>query len=339
LKNKVLFRCDGANIPEIGTGHIFRCLTIAKYLKKRFGLRKEDIVFLTRSSSKYNIGFDILKKNEFRVVAIKSKKLKLNSNDELKYLNKNPSDLLIIDRLGKTKKNFVKKLDNSFNKKIIIDDSSANRKYFDISLNPLIHNVKKVKNSFIGFDYLILPVYFYKYKRNTSKNRNIFIFFGGHDPKKLTMKITKMLNKNNLDLTLFVSSIFKKLINKVIIDKKIIFYEQDKYIEKLSLCKIAITAGGMGLFDNIVMKKKIICIPQYKHQEVNAKRIASQDAINLLNLSDKNFEKKFNEKFIKLYKNVSLNKRIILKQNKISNMKKLHKTLTLIGKTYVQSKN
>ena len=90
LKNKVLFRCDGANIPEIGTGHIFRCLTIAKYLKKNFKLRNTDITFLTRSSSKYKIGFNILKQNEFRVVAIKGKKLELSSNDELKYLDKNP---------------------------------------------------------------------------------------------------------------------------------------------------------------------------------------------------------------------------------------------------------
>ena len=339
MKNKVLFRCDGANIPEIGTGHIFRCLTIAKYLKKNFKLRNTDITFLTRSSSKYKIGFNILKQNEFRVVAIKDKKLELSSNDELKYLDKNPSNLLIIDRLGKIKKNLVKKLDNLFNKKIIIDDSSTNRKYFDISLNPLIHNVKNEQNSFIGFDHLILPVYFYKHKKGISKNKNIFIFFGGHDPKKITIKILRILNKNDLDLTLYVSSIFKKVIDKVIISKKIIFYKQNEYIQKLSLCKIAITAGGMGLFDNIVMKKKIICIPQYKHQEINAKRIASQDAINLLNLSDKNFEKKFNERFIKLYKDVSSNKKITLRQNKISNMKKLHKTLTLIGKIYGQSKN
>ena len=80
-------------------------------------------------------------------------------------------------------------------------------------------------------------------------------------------------------------------------------------------------------------------MPQYKHQEINAKRIASKSAINLLNSNDKNIEKKFNEIFIKLYNDVSLNKKITLKQNKISNMNKLHKTLLLIGKVYAQSKN
>jgi spore coat polysaccharide biosynthesis predicted glycosyltransferase SpsG len=339
LKNKVLFRCDGANIPEIGTGHIFRCITIAKYLKKKFKLQNSEISFLIRSSSKYQIGLKILKQHKFKILTIQDSKLKLNSGDELKYLYKNPTNLLIIDRLGKTKKNFVKKLDNICKKKIIIDDSSNNRKYFDLSLNPLIHGVKKQKNSFVGFDHLILPVYFYKYKKNISKINNIFLFFGGHDHKKLTIKILNILGKNDLSLNIFVSKLFKNLINKIKINKKIIYYDQKQYIKKLNFCKIAITAGGMSLFDNIVMKKKIICIPQYKHQEINAKKIASKNAINLLDSNNKNFEKKFNEIFIKLYNDVSSNNIITLKQNKISNMQKLHKTLILIGKIYAESKN
>jgi spore coat polysaccharide biosynthesis predicted glycosyltransferase SpsG len=339
LKNKILFRCDGANIPEIGTGHIFRCLTIAKFLKKKYRLRNSDISFLIRSHTKYKIGFEILKRYKFKIITIKDKKLILNSEDELKYLYRNPSKLLIIDRWGKTKKDFVKKLNNICDKKIIIDDASLNRRYFDLSLNPLMHDVKKQKNSFIGFEHLILPVYFYKHKKNISRNQNVFIFFGGHDHKRLTLKILKILNKNDLKLNLFVSSLFKKLFYGIKINKKIIFYSQNQYIQKLNLCKIAITAGGMSLFDNVVMKKKIICIPQYKHQEINAKRIASKNAINLLNSNNKNFEKKFNEIFVKLYKDVPLNKKIILKQNKISNMSKLHKTLLLIGKIYEQSQN
>jgi spore coat polysaccharide biosynthesis predicted glycosyltransferase SpsG len=33
FKNKILFRCDAADIPEIGTGHLYRCLTIANFKK------------------------------------------------------------------------------------------------------------------------------------------------------------------------------------------------------------------------------------------------------------------------------------------------------------------
>ena len=42
---KILFRCDAANVPEIGTGHLFRCITIARYLKSRFNLKYKDIFF------------------------------------------------------------------------------------------------------------------------------------------------------------------------------------------------------------------------------------------------------------------------------------------------------
>ena len=35
FKSKILFRCDAGYIPEIGSGHLYRCLTIAKFLKKK----------------------------------------------------------------------------------------------------------------------------------------------------------------------------------------------------------------------------------------------------------------------------------------------------------------
>ena len=47
-KTKILFRCDAANVPEIGTGHLFRCITIARYLKSQFNLKYKDISFLIK---------------------------------------------------------------------------------------------------------------------------------------------------------------------------------------------------------------------------------------------------------------------------------------------------
>ena len=337
--NKILFRCDGANISEIGTGHIYRCLTIARFLKNKFKLKYKNICFLVRSDSKYKIGLEILKKYNFKIIQIKYEKLKLSSLSEFKYFYKNPSNLVIIDRMGKINRDLVKKLDKVSNKKIIIDDSSLNRKYFDLSLNPMVQNIKKQKNSFIGYNYLILPIYFHKYKKNISKNNKVFIFFGGHDEKKLTPKIIKFLNKLDLNLTLFVSNLFKNGIDKKKIKNKIIFFQSNDYIKKLSLCNIAITAGGLGLFDNIVMNKKIICIPQYKHQEQNIRRIASKNVLNLLDSNDKKLEKKFTNIFMKLYNDNFLNNKIILNQRKISSINKIKKTLLMIGKIYAQSIN
>ena len=101
FKHKVLFRCDAADIPEIGTGHLYRCLTIAKLLKKKFRLKDNKIAFLIKSNSKYKKGIEVLKSYKFKIIKIKNKNLRPNSPEEIKYFAANSSNLLIIDRLGK----------------------------------------------------------------------------------------------------------------------------------------------------------------------------------------------------------------------------------------------
>ena len=191
FKHKVLFRCDAADIAEIGTGHVYRCLTIAQLLKKKFRLKNQDIAFLIKSKNKYKKGLKILSFYKFKIIKINDSKLKPNSTKEAKYLLKHPSKLLILDRLGKSNLNFFNLIKNSFNKKIIIDDSSKIRKRFDLSLNPLIHNVLKFKNSYIGFNYLLIPTLLIKKKFKVVKN-NIFLFFGGYDEKNISIKIVKI---------------------------------------------------------------------------------------------------------------------------------------------------
>ena len=72
FKHKVLFRCDAADIPELGTGHLYRCLTIAKLLKKKFRIKNHDIAFLIKSENKYKKGLRILNYYKFKIVKIKS---------------------------------------------------------------------------------------------------------------------------------------------------------------------------------------------------------------------------------------------------------------------------
>ena len=337
FKHKVLFRCDAADIPELGTGHLYRCLTIAKSLKKNFDLKNRDIVFLIKSENKYKKGLEILNHYKFKIIKIKDSKLKPNSIKEAKYLSKYPSKLLVIDRLGKSNLSFFKIINNSFKKKIIIDDSSEIRKYFDLSLNPLIHEVSKFKNSYVGFNYLILPTIFIKKNFNVVKN-NIFLFFGGYDRKNIAIKIIKRLNYTPFKLNIFVQIDLKKRIKKFFSKNNILFFNQKNYLKALKSSNIAITAGGMGLFDGIYFNKKIICIPQYKHQEINAKKTSIKKAINLLKIEDKNFGSKFDQLFLKIYKNKMKDKKLDSIQKKIIDISKLKRTNKLIFNLYNESK-
>ena len=338
LKYKVLFRCDAANISGIGTGHLFRCITIARLIKKKYRLKFKDIGFVVQTSKKFKKSISILKSYNFKIIKIKLNNLKINSMNEAKYLVNNPANLLIFDRPKKTTKEFVNKIKNSFKKKIIIDDISDNRKYFDLSLNPLEHKVSKFNNSFIGFNNLILPSIFLK-KNNKKKNdKNILIFLGGFDEKQFTKKIVKILNSIPIKLNIFIFNNLKKKINQNISKNKLFFFDTKSYALVLNKANIVINAGGVGLFDSIYFNKKIICTPQYKEQEINAKRKPINKVINLIKISDKNYEKKFCNTFIKIYENNKKQTAVKKLQKKIINEKKLNSTMSLIFKLYEKSK-
>ena len=131
LNHKIVFRCDAADIPEIGSGHLYRSIIVAKYLKKKFSLNSKQIAFVIKTKGKYSKNITILKKHNFKIIEIQSDIIDYSIN-EAKELKKLKANLIVIDRLGKVTKKFYKAIKNNFNKKIIIDDSSIQRKLFDI---------------------------------------------------------------------------------------------------------------------------------------------------------------------------------------------------------------
>ena len=129
LKHKIIFRCDAADIPELGTGHLYRSLIIANYLKNKFSIKDEHIGFLIKTDGKYKKSIKILKNHKFTILKLNSK-IKDYSREEYLEFNKHKSNLLIIDRLGKINKNFFNKINNNFSKKIIIDEKAGWKKVY-----------------------------------------------------------------------------------------------------------------------------------------------------------------------------------------------------------------
>lgn len=339
LNYKVVFRCDSADIPEIGTGHLYRSIIIAKFLKKKFLLKPNQIVFVVKTKGKYGKNLNVLKKYNFKIISLNSN-IEDYSKEEANFLNEIKANLLIIDRLGKLTKTFYKTIKNNYRKKIIIDDSSINRKFFDLSLNGLIQNVPTFRGSKIGYKYLILDI-FNKKNLIIKKNnlRNTFIFFGGFDSKNLSSRVVNLLNKIDFRLNIFLPSVYYDLIKINKSKHKIIFFKPEDYFKTLLNSNIVIMAGGISLFDAILNKKKIICIPQYKHQEYNAKKIEKTKAINYISPSDSKFDKKIIKSFLKTYKNEEYFQKINTIQGSIIDIKKIRNNLKLISNIYAKSNN
>ena len=157
---KIILRCDGGNVPEIGTGHIYRCEEIAKFFIKNKNLKKKDLIFFTKQFGKYTFGFKHLSK-KFNIFKIKNNE-ELESKNEIKSLNKTTSELLIIDRLDNLKKSELNELKKKHKKIILIDSLSKSKHHTDLSLSPLIY---KKKSTFSGYKYMILPTKKFKYKK------------------------------------------------------------------------------------------------------------------------------------------------------------------------------
>ncbi len=333
-ENKIIFRCDAANISDLGTGHVFRSLNIAHYLKKKFKIKKEQICFFIKFQNKFKVGFNIVKKNGYKIIKI-DKKISDYSEKEISILKKYKSNLLIIDRLGKINLRFINDLKNNFKKKIILEDSSINRKKFDLSLNPLIRNIRAVKNSKIGFEYMILKSNKPLKKKNIKKN-HIFLFFGGFDRKKYSTKIIQILNNFKFKLKIYLPEIYLKYLKNIKTSHEIEFFNNKNYQSKLKISNVVFSSGGLALFDSILINKKIICLPQYEHQKTNAKELSNKKAIHYFPQVNKN---KILNTFIKIYDNQIYEKKVKLIHKKIINIKKLNRNYNLIGKIYEKSNN
>ena len=324
-KTKVLFRCDSGDVSQLGSGHLFRSITIAKFLKKKFKLKYKDIIFVTKTKKKFSKSSKILKNFNFKVFKIDTK-IKNYSNKEAQILNRFKGKLVIIDRLGKVNIKFIHHGLKNFERKIIFDDSSIYRNHFDISFNPLITNVKKLKNNYIGLKKFISPIYFYKKKKIKPKN-GVFIFFGNYDKNNILKKIF-INNQYKQNIVFYLPETYKKVVKSLKIKNKIYFFKMDKFYYYMQKSKFVVVSGGMTVFDALYMNKKIICIPQYRHQFDNLYSNKIQNNLILLKYG----QKKFKSEFSKFFEKMIISKIKIKKRNQIINRKNMSITLNSIGK-------
>ncbi len=119
LRNKIVFRCDAANSPKVGTGHLLRCLNLAKHLSKKYNIQSNKIIFICKTNKEYFLSKKILLKEKFILKKI-SNKIRDNSTEEAKNISKNASNLLVIDRISKTNSRFYKIIKKNLKKLLFL---------------------------------------------------------------------------------------------------------------------------------------------------------------------------------------------------------------------------
>ena len=289
-----VFRVDSGSIPELGTGHLYRCIKIYNYLIKK-KVNKNKILFIIKTKGNYKTSKKILKQFDIKYISIDSK-IRDATLEENLFLKKFPAKVIIFDRLTRINNNFLKKIKKNFRKVAGIDLLVNKNTKIDLQINPLnnnFNNTKKLQN----FKNNILPsIYEKKNFSNKKKLKTIFTFFGGYDFKKIKKKILNLKVTNTKFL---------------IPTKKKNFYEQMQKSD-LVLC-----SGGLTVFDAIYLNKIVIAVPQYEHQLKNLKVLKKKEVISICKINSY-----FNNNMLKLIEkslNFTYNQKLAIKtkQNKI----------------------
>jgi len=270
-KLRILIRTSGGKAPkkELGMGHIFRMVNLAKYL------HEHEIFFLIEDYG--NIKQFLLQKKIKNIFLIKKKgNIDYDIKKTLQLIKKINPDITIVDKY-KTKNSYLRKI-GKFSKLVYISDLYNINFPVDLVVCGFIgFDSGKVLNKFstkclVGPRYQILNNSFIK-KNKKEKKYQLLATFGGYDENNIVEILLKELleQKNKIKTKIILGPSTKKSARLKILQKntkkfvKIINYAKDMEKE-IADAEFGLCSGGMTTYEFACKKIPFGIICQVKHQ-------------------------------------------------------------------------
>lgn len=304
-KLNVAFRVDGD--PELGMGHLMRCLALAQAMRES---SDANVMFLTKS---FNKAIARISKERQHVKAIPRG---LSMDEELAWvvnsLKKFKPDVIVTD-LPYVTGNYLKKLESTGKLMVSVDDLALATHCADFVISGYLSaKLKKYKSAnpetklFIGPGYLMLQKIFGKINKGRRKIRKnacaVLVTLGGADPENLTVKVVKALSRidKKLDVTVVLGPAYtnrrelRRLLRRTKdIKPKFRMRSDVKNMAKLmTKTDIAITAGGETIYELAATGTPAINISQVEHQSINAGELEREGTVINLGLGREVSEEK-----------------------------------------------
>ncbi|SCY86636.1 UDP-2,4-diacetamido-2,4,6-trideoxy-beta-L-altropyranose hydrolase [Alkaliphilus peptidifermentans] len=306
---RVAIRADGNS--RIGLGHITRTIALGdKLIQKNC-----KIIYITRDVREV---LDILKDDNYKVVGIDSR---LEISEEVNQINsiidKEKIDIFIGDSFNidgeyikglKQISKFVVILDNLRNMNIKADLIINGSIYAD----SLVEDLEKYnQRALLGTKYLILRDQFKNCKKRIVNKsvKNILITMGGADPLNLTPKIVRLINEidKNLIVNVVLGSAFQNIEVLEELSEKIpqvsLHYNVNNMAELMSISDIAISAGGITLYELAAVGTPTIVITQAYNQILPTNVFSEKGIVKNLGDGNKLQDATFIEVFEELLSN------------------------------------
>lgn len=275
MNRKVIFRCDAGHSPEIGTGHIARSKTLANSLVDSGLLNIRDIFFYTRNDPDFTLGQKYLEGSSFKYEVFSGNSLKANSTSELRILANSSASIIFMDRL-ETSSSLIKGLMKSGKKVVTFDDYGPGRIHADLAISAIFDDVEISSNLVKGYEYLILSRNKYHTRPLRSQINKIVATFGGIDARDLCSFFLHnshvIPSLCSVDIVLgrcdetVLQTYLEYLHSNNLEDRFKIYVSPSNYHEIISEADLAITSGGLSIFEFSAYGIPSIALPQYKHQ-------------------------------------------------------------------------
>jgi len=297
----IALRVDGGK--DIGMGHIMRTIALVNDLKKKE--ENKEVFYITKDDQK---AVNKLKENDFEVVIIDKDLSYEKEIEKVKDIIKKRKVNKLITDSYEIDQNYLIEMRNAVDKLVTIHDYApfafpshvvinGNAYAEDLDYESLYGDTEFR----LGTDYLLLREEF----RNLpeievrDKVQNILVTVGGYDLRNLTPRIIKALNsidfdtiddkyidKENLHIDVVIGPLFDNLdeiatgVQKSNLDISLNF--NVKKMSKLMLkSDIAISSGGITLYELAVTKTPALVLLQADNQVRVAEKLDGKSIINL----------------------------------------------------------
>lgn len=317
---RILFRTSGGRSreEELGLGHVYRCVNLAKSLKPH------KVYFLIED---YGGVKNLLAEKGFNEIFYLKKKIDLHDDVKktIRFIASNKIDILIIDRYLLNPK-YVREIRKKNIKIVVITDLENIEYPSDLVVSGFIGYRNQIRRNYLGTKCLLGPKYqilderFSSKKNIYKKKYDLLATFGGFDDYNIAQlfleSIMKYPIKIRTKIILGPSTIKSKEIS--VIEKnyknhiKIVQKTNNMYKE-MSEARFGICAGGLTTYEFASLSVPFAIICQVKHQLVTAHQWHNKKIAINLGLIEKISHSKINSFLHKI-----TNRKISLKTPKSS---------------------
>lgn len=355
----IVIRTDAS--IDIGTGHVMRCLTLAKQLKRHGA----EVTFICREgkgnllSYLHNEGMDVIslpsierKKHDIQWMQLNWKR---DVEETKRVLDKigYKVDLLIVDHYG-IDYQWEKQLRSAAKFLMVIDDLADRRHDCDLLLDQNYYRnlSKRYKGlvpthckQLLGPDYVLLREEFLEAahipRKRIGEIKNVFVFFGGTDPSGETVKVLQALKELSFTDVMVNVIVGESNPRRREIEERcykipnVVFHCQVNNIaELMRQADIAIGAGGATTWERCFLGLPTITVAIAPNQLEATKLLHDEQVIVYIGESETVSSDKIKEAFLLLLHNPPYVKTLAGNSMKVVNQQKVKEQM--VAKTIQQ---